>query len=245
MRRYKIFMKNIPQDFMKLDITTIDKIKLQQLINDYAFTHSPKTLKNFYGFISSVIGAYTDKRYKIILPPIPKSNAYIPTKDEVKKILDHSKDTPYEIPILLATYGMRIGEIKALTLDDISDGEIDINKTHIFDEHYHPLIKAPKTVESTRKIKVPTYITDLIKQKREIYKGSYTAINRFLYRTQDHLKIKRFSIHKLRHFFATELYSRNISSKHIQQAGGWATDSIMKSVYIHVNKPLEAIDLLK
>lgn len=243
-RRYRYYVKSIPPNFLDLSISSIDKIKLQTLINDYATTHKPKTIKSFYGFISSVIMFYTDKHFKIILPPLPKSTAHIPSKQELQKIIDKAKDTPYEIPILLASYGLRVGEIMALTLEDISDGTITINKTLIFDENYKRIIKAPKTIESNRIVKVPTYITDLIKQKKEIYKGSSTALNRFLYRTQDTLNIKRFSIHKLRHFFATELHNRNVPSKYIQAMGGWATDNIMKSVYTHTNKELEVIDLL-
>ena len=244
-RRYKFYIKSIPPDFLNLNISAIDKIKLQALINDYALTHKPKTIKSFYGFISSVIMFYTDKHFKIILPPLPKSTTHIPCKEELQKIIDKAKNTHYEIPILLASYGLRIGEIMALTLEDISDGIITVNKTLIIDENYKQIIKPPKTIESNRVVKIPIYITDLIKQKKEIYKGSSTALNRFLYRTQDILNIKRFSIHKLRHFFATELHNRNVPSKYIQAMGGWATDSIMKSVYTHTNKELDTIDIFK
>ena len=243
-RRYTYYIKKTPQMFKDYDITTIDNIKLQALINDYAVNHKPKSIKTYYGFISSVMNAYTDKRFRVILPPLQKSTAYIPTKEEVKQIIEEARGTPYQIPIILASYGMRIGEIMALTLEDIDDGQITINKTITYDIDYKKIIKPPKTIESNRTVKVPTYITDLIKQKREIYKGSSTAINRFLYRTQDLLGIKRFSIHKLRHFFATELHNRNVPSKYIQAMGGWATDNVMKTVYTHTNKELETFDLL-
>ena len=82
-------------------------------------------------------------------------------------------------------------------------------------------------------------------QKKEIYKGSASALNRFLFKVQDTLNIKHFTIHKLRHFFATELHNRNVPSKYIQAMGGWATDNIMKSVYTHTTKELETIDIFE
>lgn len=244
-RRYKMFAKSIEPRFMDLSINQIDKIKLQTLVNEYVLTHKPKTTKSFYGFISSVIKFYTDKQFKVILPLIPKSTAYIPTKYDIQQILNVSKQTRYEIPILLASYGLRIGEIMALTIDDIKNGKITINKTIVYDENYKKILKTPKTVESNRIIKVPLYITDLIKQKKEIYKGSASALNRFLFKVQDTLNIKHFTIHKLRHFFATELHNRNVPSKYIQAMGGWATDNIMKSVYTHTTKELETIDIFE
>lgn len=244
-RRYRVYMKSIPKQFLELNINEIDKVKLQTLVNDYTLSHNPKTTKCFYGFISSIIKFYTDKHYNIILPQLHKNNSYIPTQNDINNILKLAYNTPYEIPILLASYGLRIGEIMALTLEDIKDGQIQVNKTIVYDENYNQLVKPPKTTESNRMVNVPLYITDLIKQKKEIYKGCANALNRFLSKVQDTLNIKHFTIHKLRHFFATELHNRNVPSKYIQAMGGWATDNIMKSVYTHTNKKFETFDLLK
>ena len=243
-RRYRLHIINIPDKILKTNIYNIDNLQLQYMINNYAKTHKAKTTKDFYGFLKAVLTLYTNKKFKIILPPIHKTNnQYIPTKEEVMNILEVAKGTQYEIPILLASYGMRIGEIIALEMDNIENGEIIINKTQTVDENNHRIIKTPKTVESNRIIKVPTYITDLIKQKKEIYNSTANAINRFLFKTERKLNINKFSIHKLRHFFATELHFRNIPSKYIQAMGGWATDNVMKSVYIHANKDIETINI--
>ena len=244
-KRYKTYIKNIPPKLLNTCITDINTIQLQSAINEYVKTHNPKSTKDYYGFIKSVLNVYTERKYKIILPPIIKRQQYIPTKQEINNILEVAKNTKYEIPILLATYGMRIGEIMALELNDIECGKIHITKTITYDEHNTKIIKAPKTIESNRILQVPSYITDLIQQKREIYNSSANAINRFLFRTERRLGIKKFSIHKLRHFFASELHYRNIPSKYIQAMGGWATDNVMKSIYIHTNKPVEMINILE
>lgn len=242
-RTYKRHIRSIPNELLNTKLNQINSITLQKLVNSYASSHEPKSTKAFFGFVSSVVKYYSDIKIKVTLPPPIKKEIYIPTKNDVLLILDESKNTRYYIPLLLACYGMRFGEINALTLDDVSDGKIRINKTLVYDENYNPVIKQPKTYESTRTINIPTFITDLIKEKQVVYNGSNVSINRFLYKTQIKLSIPRFSIHKLRHFFASELHNRNIPSKYIQAMGGWATDNILKSIYTHTNEELETINI--
>ena len=243
MRTYRRHIKSIPREVLEMKLNQINSITLQRLINNYASSHEPKTTKAFFGFISSVIKYYSDIKIKVTLPPLIRKTIYIPTKEDMLSILSESKNTRYYVPLLLASYGMRFGEINALTLADVSDGKICINKTMVYDENYKPIIKQPKTYESTRTINIPTFITDLIKERQAIYNGSNVAINRYLYKIQNRLSIPHFSIHKLRHFFATELHNRNIPSKYIQAMGGWATDNILKTIYTHTNKELETINI--
>ena len=242
-RTYKRHIRAIPTDLLNTRLNQINSLTLQRLINDYASSHEPKTTKAFFGFISSVIKYYSDIKIKVTLPPLIKKTVYIPTKEDMQFILEESKNTRYYIPLLLASYGMRFGEIRALTLNDVSDGKISVNKTMVYDENYKPVIKQPKTYESTRTINIPTFITDLIMQKKMIYNGSNIAINRYLYKIQNKFGIPHFSIHKLRHFFASELHNRNVPSKYIQAMGGWATDNILKSIYTHTNKEFETINI--
>ena len=42
-----------------------------------------------------------------------------------------------------------------------------------------------------------------------------------------------FSIHKLRHYFASKMSAMNIPEADIMRMGGWETDHVMKSVYRH------------
>ncbi len=50
-------------------------------------------------------------------------------------ILEHAKDTEYEIPILLACYGLCRSEICALTLEDINGDIVSISKAMVPDEN--------------------------------------------------------------------------------------------------------------
>ena len=47
------------------------------------------------------------------------------------------------------------------------------------------------------------------------------------------LDMPHFSIHKLRHYFASKMSAMNIPEADIMRMGGWETDHVMKSVYRH------------
>jgi integrase len=57
---------------------------------------------------------------------------------------------------------------------------------------------------------------------------------------QKKLGIPHFSLHKMRHFFASYMHQLGMSDKQIQEAGGWKTDGIMKTVYQHAMNMDEA-----
>ena len=72
-----------------------------------------------------------------------------------------------------------------------------------------------------------------IREKGYIYKGHPNTITRYLEKLQDKLDIPRFSLHKLRHYFASKMSSLNIPEEDIMRMGGWETDYVMKGVYRH------------
>jgi integrase len=54
-----------------------------------------------------------------------------------------------------------------------------------------------------------------------------------LKKIQTKLGIPYFSIHKLRHYFASKMSELGIPEADILKMGGWETDHIMKKVYRH------------
>ena len=43
----------------------------------------------------------------------------------------------------------------------------------------------------------------------------------------------QFSIHKLRHYFASKMSAMNVPEADIIRMGGWETDHVMKRIYRH------------
>lgn len=233
LKGYFSYFRNMPEYFTKRSIYDIDNMTVQKLINDYSVNHSPKSTRNMSGLINTVLKASRPElTLHIQLPARQKSPCYIPSDDDVKNILELAKGTKYEIPLILATYGLRRGEICALTIDDLNGNELTINKDMVQNQHEEWIIKpTPKTESSNRVIYLDDRTAELIRKNGEIYSGHPNMIGRYLEKYQDALNIPHFSLHKLRHYFASVTHEMGISDIDIQAMGGWKTDYIMKTVY--------------
>ena len=233
-RGYSGIMKQISDALYKKNVHDITAVDVQEEINRIAKLHTPKTVRNHHGFISAVLGMfYPDLKLTTTLPQKIKKEPYIPSSDDIKRILAYAENTQFEVPLILACYGMRRSEICALTLEDINGDIVHINKAMVQNEDKKWIIKTTKTTSSTRDIILPACIIEKIYQQGYVYKGHPNSITCFLFKAQSNLGIPKFSIHKLRHYFASEMSALGIQEADILQMGGWETDYVMKSVYRH------------
>lgn len=76
-------------------------------------------------------------------------------------------------------------------------------------------------------------MADKIRAQGYVYKGHPNSITVYLGKIEDKLGIPHFSIHKLRHYFASKMSAMNIPEEDIMRMGGWETDYVMKGVYRH------------
>lgn len=206
---------------------------LQNEVNRYAQNHAPKSVANFSGFLTSVcrfVGLNVDSP---TLPQKTRSDAYIPTKNDIKKICEYFKGSEYEVGILLSIYGLRRSELCALTLDDLDGNILTINKALVENQDKQWVVKTTKTTDSTRQIIISDYVANLIRQQGFIYKRSPGQLYEQLSNAQQRLGIPHFPLHKMRHFFASYMHDMGYSPKQIQQAGGWKTPRVMETVYQH------------
>ncbi len=233
-RGYYTIIRQIPDTFLTENVHDITALDVQTEVNRISKKCSPKTVRNHHGFISAVLGTFRPNlKLNTTLPQKVKNEHYTPSQEDMKRILAAIKDTPYEIPIILACYGMRRSEICALTLDDINGDIVNINKALVMNENKQWIIKATKTTESTRKIIIPMELADKIRKQGYVYKGHPNQLIKCLDRVEKELGIPHFSLHKLRHYFASEMSSLGIPEADILRLGGWGSDYVMKSVYRH------------
>ena len=231
---YSAIIRQLPDAFLGKNVYDITPIDVQGEINRVSKNHSPKTVSNHHGFISAVLGAFNPNlKLTTTLPQKVKHEPYIPSSDDIRRILDYSRGTKYEIPIILACYGMRRSEICALQANDIEGDVVHVNKAVVQSENNEWIIKATKTTASTREIIIPQEIADKIREQGYVYKGHPNRITYYLERVQDALGIPHFSVHKLRHYFASQMSSIGVSEADILKLGGWETDRVMKAVYRH------------
>lgn len=231
---YHAIIRSLSKKFKNLIISDVTSIAVQKEINDYSKNHSAKTVRNMHGFINAVLSMYAPNTIlNTTLPMYVKKEPYIPTDSDIKSLLAAAKGTEFEIPLVLAAFGLRRSEICALEISDISDGLIKINKAKVMNSDQEWIIKETKTTNGTRSITVPKELTDMIHERGYVYKGHPGSISAFMESIQKKLGIPRFSLHKLRHYYASVSHSLGIPDAYIMRSGGWKTDNVLKSVYRH------------
>lgn len=128
---------------------------------------------------------------------------------------------------------MRRSEICALTPEDIEGDIVHITKAMVQNERHEWVLKTTKTTESTRDIIIPQDLADKIKKQGYAYKGEPNSITMYLTKIEKRLGLNHFSLHKLRHYFASQMAALGVPDADIMKLGGWQSDHVMKSIYRH------------
>ena len=229
-RSYRVYLNNMPDDFLDLKLRDIDSVKMQKLVNRYITTHSVKYAKNVCGLLVSVLGLFEpEKNIKVTYPKKINEPPYNPSDDDIKRILEEAKGTRYEVALWLACFGLRRGEQICLEESDLEGNVLTISKSMVLNSQKEWVIKETKTAASTRQIILPDHVVELI-HEHGFYKGHPNTIVKWLNRTQDRLGIPRFPLHYFRHFFASKM-STITDEATVLQLGGWKTDHVFKSRY--------------
>lgn len=230
-RGYRGIMKQLSPNFMNTKLSDMTLPVVQTEINRYTVDRSPKSVRNMSGFVMGVLKYYGIQIPSPKLPQKEKKIPYIPTVEEVTRIMEASRDSKYEVALYLCGKGLRRSEVCACVPEDIKGNILTVNKAMVQDEHEKWHIKTTKTTESTRTIELDADIVELINKQGYIFDGYPSSINMYLHSLQDKLGIERFSLHKLRHFFASYLHYIGFSDKPIQNSGGWKSSNVLNSNY--------------
>lgn len=234
-REYSRTANALPEDFMKMNLSEITDYDLQVLVNGFAATLSPKTVRNYYGFVCAVLRLFNPKVvYSVTLPQKKRVEPYTPSYEDVKRILDAVENTDYYVPFFLATLSLRCSEICALDPEvDLHGNELHINRAYVRGIDGYVIKDTPKTDASNRTILLPDALADRIRSQGYVFNYNPQQLDKRLHRIQKKLGIPSFSLHKFRHFFASYAHDTlKLSDAQIQKIGGWSSD-VMKRVYRH------------
>ena len=219
-------------DFYNMKISDIEQEHVQDVINSLTKTKSPKTVRNYHGLISSVIGS--NLNLNTTMPQRIQPELYIPSDDEIKALVKAVKDTELEIPVLLGAFCMmRRGEICGLSLKDIKGTTIHVHHSLVLgsDKEWH--LKAPKTESSDRYIEAPQFVIDRIKEVGHITTYNPHSLTIAFERALKKNGINHFRFHDLRHYSASIRHALGIPDAYIMADGGWSSDKVLKAVYRH------------
>ena len=168
------------------------------------------------------------------MPQRKKPDLYIPTDDEIKKLVSAVRGTELEIPVLLGAFcTMRRGEICGLSMDDIDGNIIHVHHSLVkgSDGKYH--LKDPKTESSDRYIDAPKFVIDRINEVGHITTLNPHSITIMFQRVLNKNNIQHFRFHDLRHYSASIQHALGIPDAYIMERGGWSSDTVLKAVYRH------------
>ena len=233
---YKRIRRMSLQSLMNIRLSRITQEDIQIAINLEAVNHSPKTVRNSHGLLSAVLKQYRpDFALNTSLPKKQRVELYIPTDEEVKRLIRASEGTEMELPILLAAFGpMRRGEICALDSTDISGNIVHVSKNMVRTEDNTWIIKSPKSYAGDRYIDFPDFVAEKWRGKtgRIVNLTPNNITDRFrscLHRAG----LPHFRFHDLRHYSAPIQHALGIPDSYIMQRGGWGNDGTLKAVYRH------------
>lgn len=240
-REYKRCPNWIPKWFVDTEINQITQQDIQRCINELAQDKAPKTVRNYHGFISAVLGYFRPTMViSTTLPKKLKNEPYIPTESEVKKLLEYTKKNApnYYLAVALASScGLRRSEILALKPSDIKDGIMRISSAVVQDYNNEWVQKGTKTEESTRYVPIPPELSKQIIEQGYVYDGHPHEISAHIKRSLIKLGIPHFSLHKLRHFYASQLLANGVPLQDVKKLGGWEYESkVLEEIYAHAMK---------
>lgn len=229
------YIRQIPDWILNRQIASVTDDDMQRLVSTLASDRKPKTVKNIFGLVNATLGYFRPKYViNVKFPESPKEEPYIPTDRDLKMLMMAASGSKYEIPLKLAACGLRRSEICALTLSDIVGDMVSVNKAKVISkDNTYTVKEGGKTAESTRSVCIPHELAEKIRAQGFVYNGSPNNINRYLNKTLDRLGIPHFSLHKLRHYYASVSHALGVPDVYIMKSGGWKTDNVLKTVYRH------------
>ncbi len=240
-RGYRQIRRCYFQDIAGMKLRDITNAYIQREVNAIARTCSPKTVRNACALLTAALGAYhPDFTVRVDLPRKIKQEISIPSKEDVQRLLTAAQGTPLESAILLAAgYGLRRGEICALTFQDIDTQNytISISKSYAKDDHNQWVIKAPKSYAGTRTISVsPNLVSRLYANRTDSQRicpvVPDTITDAFIRLCKAQGIQCRF--HDLRHYNASIMLALNVPDKYAMERLGQATPGLIKAVYQHI-----------
>lgn len=191
------------------------------------------------------------------------------TDDEIKLLIENCDSYKLQMLVrLIVNTGLRINEALALTVKDVQNNVIDINKILTVNKKRELVTGPTKTKTGTRKIPINTSLGVELKKyilhiKEERFKVGILVRDDSLLFTGETFQAMRHQtitvcvnrvykkcnidvsgFHVLRHTFGSKLYEKGVDIKTISELLGHSNISITSEIYIHLS-PESKVNALK
>lgn len=270
-----IFNKHIYPKFGNIKLSKINTAYCQKVVNDWSEKGTSKQYSLFINYMNKVfkyainIGLTSDNPTLNLLIPKPQikteKKLKLYTKEQLELFLNevsqeqnpYFKNRDYTLFRLLAFSGCRIGEILALTWDNINfkTNEMAIKKTVARSDKYY-ISETPKTKKSNRIIYLDEKTIKQLKfwkleQRKYLFQLGFTKANFLFTNDENNFTInqavaERYNIyreraglpyiglHGFRHTHASMLYEAGADHKEVQERMGHANIKTTMDTYTHI-----------
>lgn len=241
-RGYNIIYNNALTQIQNIKLRDLTEKVLQQWVNANAATYSAKSLKNQFGLVSSALKQekiYLDYN-KILLPKVESKEPVIPDEKQIGQILRIVDGTSVEIPVTIAvTLGLRQSEIAGLKWSDYDGELLNIHSAKVPDKNNKLVYKnSTKSKASKRKLEVEGILKERLDRAER--KSEYISmllpesVIQTFHSLCDKNGLPRFTMHALRHAYASEMLAMGVPDKYAMQRMGHSTPNMLKKVYQHL-----------
>ncbi len=266
LRKYKLTLTWLERLASDVRMCDLNRIRYQQIINDYALQHERQTTMDFHHQLK---GAILDAVDEGLIDRDPTRKAIIKGKTPaVKKIkylnqfelhtllasLDLGSEVNWDWFILLiAKTGLRFSEALALTPEDFDFTRQSISVSKTWDYKGNGGFQPTKNKSSVRKVQIDwqtvMQFSELIKGfpanepifvKNKIYNST---VNDILSRYCKRANVPVISVHGLRHTHASILLFAGVSIASVARRLGHASMTTTQKTYLHVIQELENKDV--
>lgn len=270
-----IFNKHIYPKFGNIKLSKINTAYCQKVVNDWSEKGTSKQYPLFINYMNKVfkyainIGLTSDNPTLNLLIPKPQikteKKLKLYTKEQLELFLDevsqeqnsYFKNRDYTLFRLLAFSGCRIGEILALTWDNINfkTNEMAIKKTVARSDKYY-ISETPKTKKSNRIIYLDEKTIKQLKfwkleQRKYLFQLGFTKANYLFTNDENNFTINQavaerynvyreraglpyIGLHGFRHTHASMLYEAGADHKEVQERMGHANIKTTMDTYTHI-----------
>ena len=237
-RGYRSIQKNVFQDAMPL---MADAVNWQRIIDNDG--HSPKTVKNAWGFVNSVLKHIGISPPSVNLPQMVKAERLFLQPEQIPVFLNAMRGDDCELAALLGLHSLRRSEIL-----DVTYADIDIKKKIIYvrgaavlNSDGDLVHKAEnKNGASTRPVPIMIpRLLDLVKQHtgpktdylvtcypNKIYKNVNAACEKS--------GLPLIGVHGLRHSMVSLAYHLGWSELATMKVAGYSDFNTMRKIYTHL-----------
>ena len=242
---YNVILRNRFRAYMSQDISTID---YQQMINDeVASGVSAKTVFNAWGLVSSALRWSKIAFENPSLPRAVQTERNWLTYDQILLFLSAIRESPYELPALLALHSLRKSELLGLRVSDYDPVKKVIKVRGALLKVNNSFIKTNlnKTDTSSRDIpiiipRLTVLLESAVKTDSEyIVSCNPNLIYKNINLICQSVGLPMVGLHGLRHSFASLAYHLNWKKQSTMAIGGWHNSKVLDEIYTH-NADLQA-----